>query len=381
MTGSIQTKNGKYYAVINLIDNNGKRKQKWISTGLEIKGNKKKAEQFLRDKIKEFELQKNIVSVDMLFTDYIVLWLDTIKISVDEITYKGYKWMCDAHILPYFTGKKIKLCDMSRNHIQDYINYKFENGRLDSKGGLSPKTLKEHKLIINSVLKEAVKNDLISKNPCEFVKLPSIQHREPTFYTKQQVSELFIAIANEDLYPLIYLTIIFGLRRSEVLGLKWDSVDFDRKFITIKHTVVNYRGTVEKDTTKNKTSRRTYPMNDYVEKMLLDIKSKENENRCLFGKEYINNDYIFKWNNGKPFSPDYITAKFSKLLKENNLPHIRFHDLRHTCASLLIDNNYQLKDIQEWLGHADIQTTANIYGHIDIERKKTISNSMVDMFV
>lgn len=381
MTGSIQTKNGKYYAVINLIDNNGKRKQKWISTGLVIKGNKKKAEQFLREKIKEFELQKNIVSVDMLFTDYIVLWLDTIKISVDEITYKGYKWMCDAHILPYFTSKKIKLCDISRNHIQDYINYKFENGRLDNKGGLSPKTLKEHKLIINSVLKEAVKNDLISKNPCEFVKLPSIQHREPTFYTKQQVSELLTAIEKEDLYPLIYLTIIFGLRRSEVLGLKWDSVDFDRKFITIKHTVVNYRGTVEKDTTKNKTSRRTYPMNDYVEKMLLDIKSKENENHCLFGKEYINNDYIFKWNNGKPFSPDYITAKFSKLLKENNLPHIRFHDLRHTCASLLIDNNYQLKDIQEWLGHADIQTTANIYGHIDIERKKNISNSMVDMFV
>lgn len=381
MTGSIQTKNGKYYAVINLIDNNGKRKQKWISTGLEIKGNKKKAEQFLRDKIKEFELQKNIVSVDMLFTDYIVLWLDTIKISVDEITYKGYKWMCDAHILPYFTSKKIKLCDISRNHIQDYINYKFENGRIDNKGGLSPKTLKEHKLIINSVLKEAVKNDLISKNPCEFVKLPSIQHREPTFYTKQQVSELLTAIENEDLYPLIYLTIIFGLRRSEVLGLKWDSIDFDRKFITIKHTVVNYRGTVEKDTTKNKTSRRTYPMNDYVEKMLFDIKRKENDNRCLFGKEYINNDYIFKWNNGKQYSPDYITAKFSKLLKQNNLPHIRFHDLRHTCASLLIDSNYQLKDIQEWLGHADIQTTANIYGHIDIERKKNISNSMVDMFV
>lgn len=381
MTGSLQTKNGKYYAVINLIDINGKRKQKWISTGLEIKGNKKKAEQFLRDKIKEFELQKNIVSVDMLFSDYIKSWLENVKISVDEITYKGYQWVSEAHILPYFTSKKIKLCDISRKHIQDYINYKFENGRLDNKGGLSPKTLKEHKLIINSVLKEAVKNDLISKNPCEFVKLPSIQHREPTFYTKQQVSELLTAIEKEDLYPLIYLTIIFGLRRSEVLGLKWDSVDFDRKFITIKHTVVNYRGTVEKDTTKNKTSRRTYPMNDYVEKMLLDIKSKENENRCLFGKEYINNDYIFKWNNGKPFSPDYITAKFSKLLKENNLPHIRFHDLRHTCASLLIDNNYQLKDIQEWLGHADIQTTANIYGHIDIERKKNISNSMVDMFV
>lgn len=380
ITGSLQVKNGKYYAVINLSDANGKRKQKWISTGYEVKGNKKKADLFLRDKIKEYELQRNIIPTDILFYDYILQWLNNIKISVDEITYNGYKWMCEAHILPYFKDKKIKLCNISRNHIQEYINYKFEFGRLDNKGGLSPKTLKEHKLIIQSVLKEAVKNDLISKNPCEFVKLPSAQRREPKFYTKSQLLDLFTAIKNEDLYPLIYLTAVFGLRRSEVLGLKWDSIDFDRKLITIKHTVVKYRKTVKKDTTKNKSSYRTYPIGNYVEGLLYDLKSKEEANRKLFGKEYICNDYVFKWNNGKTYNPDYITSKFSKLLKKHNLPHIRFHDLRHTCASLLIDNNYQLKDIQEWLGHADIQTTANIYGHIDIARKKNISNSMESLF-
>lgn len=380
MTGSLQVKNGKYYAVINLTDINGKRKQKWISSGLEIKGNKKRAEQFLRDKIKECELNANLIPTDILFCDYITHWLDTVKISIDEITYNGYKWMCEAHLLPYFKTKEIKLADISRNDIQEYINYKHECGRLDGKGGLSPKTLKEHKLIIQSVLKEALKNDLINKNPCEFVKLPSLQRREPNFYTKTQVENLLKAIQHEDLYPLVYLTIIFGLRRSEALGIKWDSIDFNRKLITIKHTVVKYRGTVEKDTTKNKTSYRTYPMNDYVENLLISLKNKEKANRQLFGKEYIENDYIFKWNNGKTYSPDYVSNKFSKLLQANNLPHIRFHDLRHTCASLLIDNNYQLKDIQEWLGHADIQTTANIYGHIDIERKKNISNSMANMF-
>lgn len=163
--------------------------------------------------------------------------------------------------------------------------------------------------------------------------------------------------------------------------MKWDSIDFSRKTITIKHTVVQYNKAVEKDTTKNNSSYRSYPMNEYLEKMLLSIKEQEKHNRKLFGNEYIDNDYIFKWQNGKMYSPDYITSKFSKLLKQYDLPHIRFHDLRHTCASLLIDNNYQLKDIQEWLGHADIQTTANIYGHIDIERKKSISNSMVNMFI
>lgn len=381
ITGSLQTKNGKYYVVINLTDINGKRKQKWIATGLELKGNKRNAEQFLRDKIKEYELKENIIPTDILFSDYILHWLDIVKIGVDEITYKGYKWICEAHILPYFTDKKIKLCDISRTHIQEYINYKFKQGRKDGKGGLSPKTVKEHKAIIQLVCKEAVKNNLIIKNPCEFVNLPTVQRREPTFYTKTQVAELLTAIQNEELYPLIYLTVTLGLRRSEVLGLKWDSIDFDRKLITIKHTVVNYRGTVEKNTTKNKTSHRTYPMNDYVEKMLCDMKFEEDKNRSLFGREYIENDYIFKWKNGNPYSPDYITSKFSKLLKRYNLPHIRFHDLRHTCASLLIDGNYQLKDIQEWLGHADIQTTANIYGHIDIERKKKISNTMLDMFI
>lgn len=380
MTGSLQTKNGKYYAVINFSDTNGKRKQKWISTGFEIKGNKKNADKFLREKLKEFELQENLTPTDILFSDYLVMWLNNKKISIDEITYNSYKWICDSHIIPYFKEKKIKLSKLSRTDLQNFINYKAQYGRLDKKGGLSPKSIREQRNIINLACKDAVINNLILSNPCEYLNLPPAQKRDPTFYTKKQVAELLNAIKNEDLYALIYFTVVLGLRRSEVLGLKWDSIDFDRKFITIKHTVVNYRGTVEKDTTKNKSSYRTYPMNEYVEQLLLDLKSKESKNKRSFGKKYIVNDYIFKWDNGKPYSPDYVTAKFSKLLKKYNFPHIRFHDLRHTCASLLIASDYQLKDIQEWLGHSDIQTTANTYGHIDIERKKNISNSISDMF-
>lgn len=381
MTGSLQIKNGKYYAVINTKDLSGKRKQKWICSNYEVKGNKKKAEKFLRDTLKDFESKDNINQCDILFCDYIRYWLDLIKISVDEVTYNCYYWIANTHIIPYFENNKLTLSSLSRSDIQTYINLKHANGRKDGKGGLAPKTLKEHKLIIQSVLKEAVKNDIINKNPCEFVKLPSLKRHEPTFYTQEQISTLLNCIHDEELYPLIYVTLVFGLRRSEVLGLKWDSIDFDRKLVTIKHTVVKYNGVVEKDTTKNKTSYRSYPMNEYIEKLFNSIKESEQLNKNLFGKEYIVNDYVFKWSNGKPYSPDYITSKFSKLLKKNNLQHIRFHDLRHSCASLLIANDYQLKDIQEWLGHADIQTTANIYGHIDIERKKNISNSMTSMFI
>ena len=165
-----------------------------------------------------------------------------------------------------------------------------------------------------------------------------------------------------------------------MLGLKWDSVDFDKNIVTVKHTVVRFTKVVEKDSTKNASSFRSYPLTPDVKQILLLLKQQEQENRRLFGRQYVDNDYIFKWQNGKPYAPDYITMKFSKLLKQHKLRHIRFHDLRHSCASLLVSNGFELKDIQDWLGHSDIQITANIYAHLDAKRKTNIANSMSNSF-
>lgn len=380
MTGSLQEKNGKYYVVLNTRDSNGKRKPKWISTGLDVKGNKRIAEQILREKIKEYELRENLIHTDVLFSDYVLYWLNLIENSVDTITHQGYKSVANAHIVPYFKNKGIKLADIKRNHIQEYIDVKSKSGRLDGKGGLSPKTMKTHRLIIQLVCKEAIKNDLISKNPCEFVVMPKQQRREPDFYSNDELQIMFNELRNEHIYPLLYFTVLYGLRRSEVLGLKWDSVNFDNNIITIKHTVVRFTKVVEKDSTKNASSFRSYPLTPDVKEILLLLKAQEKENRRLFGKQYIDNDYIFKWQNGKPYAPDYITMKFSKLLKQHKLRHIRFHDLRHSCASMLVSMGFELKDIQEWLGHSDIQITANIYAHLDAKRKKDIANSMSNLF-
>lgn len=380
ITGSLQIKNGKYYAVINLKDVNGKRKPKWIATGLDIKGNKRNAEQILRDKIQEYELNENIIPTDILFSDYVVYWLNLIEKKVDTITHQGYKSVAEAHIIPYFKEKGVKLSNIKRNDIQEYIDIKSTCGRLDGKGGLSPKTMKTHKLIIQLVCKEAVKNDLILKNPCEFVVLPKQQRREADFYSIDELQKMFSELKNEQLYPLLYFTVMYGLRRSEVLGLKWDSINLDNNIITIKHTVVRFTSVVEKDSTKNASSYRSYPITQEVKNILLMLKEQEKENRRLFGGEYVENDYIFKWQDGKPFAPDYVTMKFSKLLKQHNLRHIRFHDLRHSCASLLVANGFMLKDIQEWLGHSDIQVTANIYAHLDVKRKSSIANSMSKSF-
>lgn len=380
MTGSLQIKNGKYYTVINVKDINGNPKKKWKTTGLDVKGNKKRAEKILRERIKEYETKENLIKTDVLFCDYVLHYLELAKIKVDTITYQGYECIAKSHIIPYFKETKTLLTELKREDIQRYINVKFENGRLDGKGGLSPKSVKTHMIIIQQAVKEALKSNLILTNPCEFVTLPKMQRHEPNFYTVQQIKELFEAIKDEPMYSLVYFTVIFGLRRSEVLGLKWDSVNLEANIITIKHTVVRFSEVVEKDQTKTNASYRSYPLSDDIIKILSELKAKENENRRLFGAEYIENDYIFKWDNGKPYAPDYISRKFSKLLTQNDLPHIRFHDLRHSCASLLVANGFNIKDIQEWLGHADIQTTANIYAHLDNERKKNIALSMSNSF-
>lgn len=379
MTGSLQTKNGKYYAVINLTDTNGNRKQKWISTRLEVKGNKRKAEQFLRDKLKEYEDKEDVIPTEILFSEYVLRWLDRKRTSIDEVTYQGYKTIVHAHIVPYFKAKAIKLTDLSRNDIQCYIDEKSQNGRRDGKGGLSAKSVKSHIVIIKQVLKEAVKSGYLLTNPSEFVALPRIQHFEASFYTASQIAELLHCIKDDPLYPLIYLTIVYGLRRSEVLGLKWDSINFETRTLTIKHTVVQFSEVVEKDSTKTASSRRTYPITDEVMQILLNMKNAEAQNAKLFGREYLKNDYIFKWDNGTPYSPNYITHRFKQLLKKYNLPIIRFHDLRHTCASLLVAKGFSMKDIQEWLGHSDFSTTANIYSHLDIQRKNNIATSMSDL--
>ena len=379
MTGSLTIKNGKYYAVLNVYED-GKRKKKWINSGLPEKGNKRKAEAFLREKIAEYERLKGIVQTDILFADYIRHWLNHIVRTVDEVTMQGYQTLADSHILPYFDQKKIPLRSLDHIMIQRYMDEKHECGRLDGKGGLSPRSLRLHKNIISQALDLAVQSKLIPVNPCQFVELPQNVRYESTFYNAKQLQDLFKAFQGDELLPLVKITALYGLRRSELLGLQWDSIDFERKTMTIRHTVSKVTEVVAKDKTKNASSRRSFPLTAEAEAIFRRAKELEQQNRAAFGREYQENSYIFKWANGKPYSPDYISHRFNRLLKKHDLPHIRFHELRHSCASMLLDMDFTLKDVQEWLGHSDIKMTANIYAHLDTARKSTIADSLADKF-
>ena len=379
MTGSLTVKNGKYYAVLNVYEN-GKRKKKWLSTNLPEKGNKRKAEQFLREKLAEYERMEGVVHSDVRFSDYIRIWLEHIARKVDDVTMQGYQVLADGHILPYFDQTGVALCDVDYKTIQHYIDAKFQSGRIDGKGGLSPRSLKLHKNIINQTLNLAVQNKLLLTNPCQFVVMPKAVRYESSFYSDAQLNAMLTALRDDPIFPLVKITVLYGLRRSELLGLQWDSIDFDAKTMTIRHTVSKVTEVVAKDKTKNASSRRTFPLVADALEIFEQAKCKEQQNRIAFGREYQENNYVFKWADGHTYSPDYISHRFNDLLKKHNLPHIRFHELRHSCASMLIAMGWTLKDVQEWLGHSDIKMTANIYSHLDVARKNNIAASLADKF-
>lgn len=371
MTGGLTDKNGKFYIVLNYYEGNS-RKRKWIPTGLPVKGNKRKAEKLLQETLQQYEGQPERLKSDVRFSDYIRHWLTIAKRKVDEVTFQGYETLAVSQILPYFDASGIKLRDVTVEALQAYIDEKHEHGRKDGKGGLSPASLRRHKNILFQTLNEAVKSNLLPSNPCQFL-LPPQEKYQSSYYSAEQLQRLFDAIREEPLYPLVKITALYGLRRSELLGLKWDSIDFDANRLTIRHTVSKVTKPVEKDKTKNASSFRSFPLVDEAKAIFLAAKAAEKENRKLFGKAYHENEYVFKWDDGHSYSPDYISQQFAKLLRKYDLPHIRFHELRHSCASLLLNSGFTLKDVQEWMGHADIKMTADIYGHLDTARKQTMA--------
>lgn len=382
MTGSLQEKNGKFYIVLNLKNKNGKRKQKWIGTDLPIRGNKKRAEQLLRKTLIDYELKEsNMSGKDIPFTDYIEFWLNSHKAQVDIITWQGYREIVHRHILPHFESLNLELSEVSAQHIQNYYDYKFANGRCDGKGGLSARSVQLHGAVLNLIFKSAVRKELIISNPAARAKLPARDKSfKGNFYTIEQANTLLKKCEGQFIYPIVYLTLHCGLRRSEVLGLKWDAVDFQNKRLSIRRTVVLHDTIEEKETTKNHASRRSYPMTEDILVMLQNCKTTQDTNRTLFGSSFHETDYVFTWPDGRMIRPGYVSQSFRKLLKKEGLPLIRFHDLRHTTASILLSKGWTLKDIQEWLGHSDITITANLYTHVDITRKQLLAKSLAGTF-
>lgn len=377
VAGHLQEKKGYFYMVLSYPDAAGKRKTKWLPTGLPVKGNKKKAEKMLMETRQTFVPECKPIKDDMLFSGFLLQWLEIAKPTIALTTYASYSGMAKSVIIPYFKEREITLSELKATDIQAFYMKQLKRVKANS--------VIHYHAVIHRALKYAVKIDLISVNPADKVERPKADKFIGSFYDSNEVQALFEAAKGTLIEIPIFLGAFYGLRRSEALGLKWDAIDFQNNTITIRHTVTscNLDGKhiqIAQDTTKTKSSMRTLPLVPAFKEKLLKLKEQQEEykrvcGRC-YNKKYL--EYICVDEMGTLISPHYLTSSFPKLLEKNNLRHIRFHDLRHSCASLLLANGVPMKQIQEWLGHSDFSTTANVYAHLDYNSKLSSADAMVN---
>ena len=369
ITGNIYQKNGKWYVILNLQDINGKRKQKWINTGLSIRGNKKKAEAFLEQQIEKFS-ENSIDGIDILFADYIEKWLPKIENEVRPNTFRTYNMIMHNHVIPYFRKKGIKLQKLCPINLEDYYKVKV-------KEGLSKTTVKHHHQVISKALSDARRDKLIVHNPASAAKSPTPNNFEASFLTPQQLEQLLILVKGSVIELPVQLCSIYGFRRSEVLGLKWSHIDLDERILTVAETLQQHTGGCYVDEPKTDKSFRTLPLTEQAFDLLTAQKEKQTERARIMGSFYCQSDYVCTWPDGRVIMPNYLTKNFHKILKDSNLPMVRLHDLRHSTASNLIDENMSIVRVSNWLGHSSPTTTLNYYSHINQKQKKEIA-SVID---
>lgn len=383
VAGHLQEKGGLYYMVLSYRDENGKRRQPWEPTGFTVKGNKRKAEKMLDEFRKNFvppkvvnENSGSTMSSDMLFSNFMLLWLEIIKSSVAQTTFSSYTTMVTKKIVPYFKKLGITLGGLEARHIQTFYIEELKT--------VSASTVIHEHANIHKALKYAIKMDLILTNPADKIERPKKDKYIASYYSSEELYKLFEKTQNHKLGLMIQVAAFYGLRRSEVVGLRWDAFDFERNTLSIRHIVTSVEidgkeTLIHADRAKTKSSLRTLPLVGAFREKLLAVKEQQDKNKKICGNAYNNefSGYVFVDELGNIIKPNYVTGTFKQLLRKHGLREIRFHDLRHSCASLLLSLGVPMKQIQEWLGHSDISTTSNIYAHLDYQSKVSSAEAMV----
>lgn len=376
VTGSLQNRNGTYYMMVRVPDENGIIKQKAKTTGIRVEGrnkretqqNKHQAEQILSKWIDDLASGLE-VGQNRLFIFCIEDWLERKKRRIRSDTYEAYRCNYDKHIKPYFEPRKLKLRDITPRVIQQYIDQKEREGQ-------SPKSISKHLVLLNGVFKEAIQFREAAFNPCVGVTITKGERFRGSAYEPETAKLLLAAVKGDPIEPAVYLGLYLGLRRSEVAGLRWSDIDLEQNVVHICNTVVRFSTISEQEKTKSKASRRDLYLPSGLKQYLVQLKIQAEFNRHVFGDCYADGEHVCQWPDGRPYNPDYISARFKRVLETNGLPHIRFHDLRHTAGSLLINKGQSVKQVQEFLGHEQASTTLDIYTHLSAESKRNTAQEL-----
>ena len=285
--------------------------------------------------------------------------------------------MVANHIVPYFKQHPVLLQELKPTDLDAYYQSKQQPGsKQNGKGTLSAMSIRHHPQVISKALSDAVHDGLIQFNPASAARKPKTERYNASFLNPSEIDMMLALFIGNVVELPVNLCAVYGIRRSEVLGLKWEHIDFENRAITVTETLQQGVNGDYVDTPKTNSSYRTLPMTDSVYKLLKGQKHRQERLQGALGAGYIQNDYVCTWPDGNVISPNYLTRTFHNVIAKSSLPNIRLHDLRHSAASNLLNMGFSIVQVQQWLGHGSASTTLNFYAHVDKNSKLDMAAAM-----
>ena len=384
MAASLQVKKGRLYAVIQHKGPDGKYKSVWRALGLPEGANKAKVNKAYREVVSKYEIEAaeeaermNRPQNEIPIFEYMTIWLEKQAKNIQINTYRSYHSMIYGKIRRYFERRtELTVGSIRSKDIEEFYDQLFEDDVVSN-------TVIHYHAVLRKAFQQAFKDELIEANPFDRVDRPKKNKFQGESYSEEELLALLNLTKDDPIYPAIMFAGGLGLRRSEALGVRWSRIDFEEKCVLLDTKIVetkeNGKTQIQAiEEMKNKSSKRTLPLPDQVYEMLIEIRAKQELYKKMFKSSYSReyDDYVCVNQLGELMKPSYVTEHFAAIIQVLGLRKIRFHDLRHTFASILLSNDEPLIKVSRFLGHSDISTTANIYAHLDKSNKQSSADIM-----
>ncbi len=360
MTGSLKKRNNNSWSIILYLGrdpNTGKKKQKWVT----IHGNKKDAERELNRLLHELDTGAYVEPSRDTLAIFFGKWLDMIRPSLGGKTHERYSEIVNRHLIPAFGT--MPLAKVQPIHIQGYYSIALESGRLDGKGGLSAQTVLHHHRVLHGALQQAVKWQLLVRNPADAVEPPRPEQKEMRALDEDRSIWLLDAAHGTRLYVPILIAITTGMRRGEILALRWRDVDITNQCLRVQRSLEQTNAGVRFKEPKKKKSRRPIAMPLFLAEALETHRKQQIEIQKKLGPPNEDHDLVCCYDDGRIWIPESFTSSYFQFTRRIGV-EVRFHDLRHSHASQLLRAGISPKVVSERLGHSAIGITLDTYSHI-----------------
>ncbi len=369
MRGSIVKKGNRYYIVVDAgLDADGKRQQKWYSGY----AGRREAELALPEILRKVSNTDFTVDSKTTLREYLTKWTQYIKNNVRESTFGIYTWAIEKYIVPQLGQQR--LAKLKPLTIQSFYTSLASSE-------LSPTSIHYLHRVLNQALKQAVKWQLIYSNPCDALEAPKKQKYQAQVLTAEQISLLLDNIRDKNIYLPVLLATTAGLRRGEICGLRWDDVDLERGVLAVRNSLDWEHGKLTIRPVKTSTSMRPVKLSEDALEAVRKKRHAQELHRLAIGPGlYHDQGFVWAWEDGRPHDPDYLYKQFRKALQNLNLPAVRFHDLRHSHATLLLQEGISIKVVSERLGHSSTHFTQDIYSHVLPNMQDTAAAAMDNLF-